>query len=46
MTKVRKQRKIKLEQLKPRNPFVEIVMKKAVRKHRNRKKEAKVEYVE
>ena len=40
MTKVRK-RKIKIEQLKPRNPLVEIVMRKSSRKHRNRKREDK-----
>ena len=37
-----KQRKTKLKiQLKVRNPLVAAVMKKGVKRHRNRKKEAK-----
>ena len=45
MPKVRN-RKLQLEQLKPRNPLVAAVMRKGVRKHKNRKRQAKIEYVE
>ena len=34
-------RKIKVPVKKPRNPLVVIVMQKATKKHRNRKKESK-----
>ena len=33
--------KIKIKKIKPRNPFVVLVITKAVRKHKNKKKEAK-----
>lgn len=35
--------KIKVENVKPRNHLVAAVMKKAVRKHRNKKREAKLQ---
>lgn len=31
--------KLKLKKLKPRNPLIIIVMKKGVRKHKNKRKE-------
>lgn len=34
-------RKVKLQILKPRNPLVVEVMRKSVRKHKNRKREVK-----
>lgn len=37
----KQKRKVKIKTLKPRNPLVVEVMRKAVRKHRNKKREAK-----
>ena len=36
--------KIKLKKTKKRNPLVEVVMKKGVRKHKNRKRDAKMKH--
>jgi hypothetical protein len=45
-TQRQRKMKIKIEQRKPRNPLVEAVMRKAVRKHRNNKRDAKMQPVE
>jgi hypothetical protein len=45
-TQRQRKMKIKIKQQKPRNPTVEVVMRKPVQKHRNRKRDAKMQPVE
>ena len=45
-SKSKRKTKIRIGNLKPRNPLVKIVMTKSVQKHKDRKKEQKQKHIE